>query len=385
MMEKLKELAMNPAHEILFREKTAKTTSKYFWAANIFVLLFQIYNILYTLFYTDFQLKSQASRVYMVLYGAMLLICILTAVCGWILTAGRKGKSAKLLHLYTAFGCLLLIWSACITLYDQRVSSNISVYMTTAVYIAGLLYIRPRISVPVFIFCEAILLVGILQLDLAPSRDIYGFCVNSVGLTLVALFISLYRWASLRKDFLNHLEMEEKNEMITRQSERLNYLANHDPLTGLWNRNYLSEWTDRFFSENSRRQIAVFVIDIDHFKEYNDTFGHVEGDECLKKVAGVLQELEGIHFRYGGEEFLCLLEITDETQAKHLADRLCSQIEQQKIPSSKPGRYLTVSAGYAVGTMKNDLEFRRLLHGADDALYWAKNNGRNQTARCAPR
>ena len=110
-----------------------------------------------------------------------------------------------------------------------------------------------------------------------------SFCVNSVGLTLVALFISLYRWASLRKDFLNHLEMEEKNEMITRQSERLNYLANHDPLTGLWNRNYLSEWTDRFFSENSRRQIAVFVIDIDHFKEYNDTFGHVEGDECLKK------------------------------------------------------------------------------------------------------
>ena len=137
MMEKLKELAMNPAHEILFREKTAKTTGKYFWAANIFVLLFQIYNILYTLFYTDFQLKSQASRVYMVLYGAMLLICILTAVCGWILTAGRKGKSVKLLHLYTAFGCLLLIWSACITLYDQRVSSNISVYMTTAVYIAG--------------------------------------------------------------------------------------------------------------------------------------------------------------------------------------------------------------------------------------------------------
>ena len=74
-------------------------------------------------------------------------------------------------------------------------------------------------------------------------------------------------------------------------------------------------------------------------------------------MAGVLQELEGIHFRYGGEEFLCLLEITDETQAKHLADRLCSQIEQQKIPSSKPGRYLTVSAGYAVGTMKNDLNF----------------------------
>ena len=82
--------------------------------------------------------------------------------------------------------------------------------MTTAVYIAGLLYIRPRISVPVFIFCEAILLAGILQLDLAPSRDIYGFCVNSVGLTLVALFISLYRWASLRKDFLTTWRWKRK-------------------------------------------------------------------------------------------------------------------------------------------------------------------------------
>ena len=129
----------------------------------------------------------------------------------------------------------------------------------------------------------------------------------------------------------------------------------------------------------------MFVIDIDHFKEYNDTFGHVEGDECLKKVAGALQELEGFTFVTGAKSSSACWKSQMKPRQNIWRDRLCSQMEQQKIPSSKPGQYLTVSAGYAVGTMKNDLEFRRLLHGADDALYWAKNNGRNQTAARAPR
>ena len=106
MMEKLKELAMNPAHEILFREKTAKTTGKYFWAANInrytYSTIF-IYSFLYR-----FPAESQASRVYMVLYGAMLLICILTAVCGWNPDSRQKRKKRKAsssLHSIWLPGC----------------------------------------------------------------------------------------------------------------------------------------------------------------------------------------------------------------------------------------------------------------------------------------
>ena len=377
MVNRINDLVMTAEQETLFHKKTREKTGKYFWIANIFVLLFQIYNILYTLYYTGFRLESQASKVYMGLYVSMMLICIAAAVMGALLTYTKKEQYTRLLRLYTAFGCLLLFWSACITLYDQRVSDNISVYMTTAIYVSGLIYIRPRTSVPIFILCETFLVTGVSWLQYGNFRDNYGFYITSIGLTIVALFISLYRWGSLRRDFLNQLEMEQKNRMITEQSEKLNYIANHDALTGLWNRNYLNEWKENFFA-SSQHQAVVFIIDIDHFKEYNDAFGHVAGDECLKKVAGALQELNGIVFRFGGEEFLCLLTNEETFRAPGLADSLCRHIAKQQIASAKPGEYLTISAGYSAGTMKNDLEFRRLLHEADEALYCAKNNGRNQ-------
>lgn len=377
MINKISDLVMTADQENLFHKKTREKTGKYFWMANAFVLLFQIYNILYTLHYTNFRLGSQASKVYMGLYVSMLLICIVSGIMGFIWTYTKKEHYTRLLCLYTVFSCLLLLWSVCVTLYDQRISNNISVYMTTAIYVAGLIYIRPHISIPVFILCEVLLVTGVSWLQYGNFRDDYGFFINSVGLTIVALFISLYRWGSLRRDFLNQLEMEQKNRMITEQSEKLNYIANHDALTGLWNRNHLNEWKESFFS-GSQHQAVVFIIDIDHFKEYNDAFGHVAGNECLKKVANALQELEGIFFRFGGEEFLCLLTNEAVFHAPSLADKLCRHIEKQQIASAQPGKSLTISAGYSAGTMKNDLEFRRLLHEADEALYCAKNNGRNQ-------
>ena len=381
----LNSLRMTAEQEQLFRKKTRKKTGKYFWTALIFVLLFQIYNISYALYYTNFRLASQASKVYMTLYILMLLFCVASAGAGLLLASKKEADPSRLLGLYSLFGCALVLWSACITLYDQRVSNNISVYMTSAIYVAGLIYMRPRASVPTFLLCETVLLAVLLPLQLTGSRDTYGTCVNSFGVTLVSLFISLYRWSSLRRDFLNQLEIEEKNKMILEQSEKLNYIANHDPLTGLWNRNYLNEWKENFYARGSGRQAAVFIIDIDYFKDYNDAFGHVAGDQCLKKVASALLELNPALFRFGGEEFLCLLPPEELSRADRLAEDFCRHIEAQQLPSVKLKNYLTVSVGYSTGTMTNDREFRKLLHEADLALYQAKDSGRNQAIKYTPR
>ena len=383
MIYNKKELFMTAEQESLFRQKTVKKTGKYFWAALIYVLLFQVYNISYVLYYTDFRLNSQASKVYMGLYAAMVLLCAGAGASGLLWTSKNEENFSRLLNLYSLFGCALLFWSACLTLYDQRVSNNLSIYMTSAVYVAGLIYIRPKISIPVFILSEAVLLTGLLGMHLNEIKDTYGVCVNSIGLTLVAQFISLHRFSSLRREFLNRLEIEEKNKMILEQSKKLNYIANHDPLTGLWNRNYLNEWKEKFFSGGTAKA-AVLILDIDHFKEYNDAFGHVAGDECLKKVADALLELNPLTFRFGGEEFLCLLTQEESRQAGHLASNLCSHIEALGIPSANPGKSLTVSVGYSTGLMTDDLEFRRLLHEADKALYLAKSGGRNQAVEYSP-
>ncbi|MCC2254183.1 GGDEF domain-containing protein [Ruminococcus sp. CLA-AA-H200] len=381
MIFNTKELVMTSEQERLFRKKARAATGKYFWAAVLFVLVFQIYNIGYVLYYTEFRLGTESSRIYMTLYVIMLAGCAAASALGLLWTFSKKDRDWALLILYAAFCCLLLFWSACVTLYDHRVSDNISVYMTSAIYVAGLIYMRPKVSVPVFLICEAGLLAGLLQMDLNGIKDTYGSCVNSVGLTIVAAFISLYRWSSMRRDFLNHLEIEEKNRMITEQSEKLSYMANHDALTGLWNRNYLNEWKENFFKSGKEGQVSVFITDIDYFKQYNDAFGHVKGDECLKKIADALQEIGGIVFRFGGEEFLCIELNKTADQVDSAAERICRYIEAQQIESAVPGRYLSVSVGYSSGVMQNDTEFRMLLHEADKALYEAKRNGRNQAVR----
>lgn len=375
------QFAMTPDQELLFQQQIRKTTGKYFWAAAAFVLLFQIYNIAYTLYYTEFRLESRASRIYMVLYTSLLVLCLISMILGFLWTFVRKGNALRLLRLYTVFFFFLLLWSVCITFYDQRVSDNISIYVTTAIYIAGLMYLRPQVSVPAFVFCESLLMGGLLRMHLEGIKDTYGLCVNSIGLTFVALFISLYRWSSLRRDFLNHLDIQQKNEIITEQNKKLDYIANHDALTGLWNRNYLSQWIKTFFDAENQEDTAVLIMDIDHFKQYNDTFGHMAGDECLRRVADTLMSVNGDVFRFGGEEFLFILPSEAPEQAARLGEDLCRRIENLKIPASKPGDYLTISVGYSTGSMKNDAEFQRLFHEADTALYHAKNSGRNRSVK----
>ena len=317
----------------------------------------------------------------MVLYICMLSFCLISLVLGFLWSFVRKSSDLRLLRLYSAFSFFLLLWSVCITLYDQRVSDNISIYITSSMYIAGLIYLRPRISVPIFIFCEAVLMGGFLLMHLEGIKDTYGFCVNSIGLTIVALFISLYRWSSLRRDFLNHQEIQQKSKIITEQNEKLDFIANHDALTGLWNRNYLNQWTAEFFSAKEQKTAAVFILDIDHFKQYNDTFGHMAGDECLRQVARSLNAMDGNVFRFGGEEFLYILPCEDPDQASRLGESLCRRIESLQIPAAKPGAYLTISVGYSMGSMENDAAFQRLLREADDALYHAKSSGRNRSVK----
>lgn len=381
MRAKEKRTGMTEEQEKLFHAHTKKKLEKYFWAAVIFVLLFQVYNILYALYYTDFRLDTQASRVYMCLYIAISAACIAAIGFGCMLSVGKKVSYNKMcLNLYTAFGCVLILWSVCMTIYDQRVSDNLSIYMTSAIYVAGLIYMKPQASVPLFIFCQAFLLKGFSWTAQQGMADNYGKTVNTIGITLVAMFISLYRYSNMRQEFLYHLDMELKNKEILAQSEKLSYMARHDALTGLWNRNYLMEWTEQLFRSNKKQRAAAFMIDIDFFKQYNDVYGHTAGDECLQKVALAMKNLRGggILFRFGGEEFLYMF-LDPKEEGGLFAEELRRCVEGLRLKAANPKSYVTVSVGFAEGSMDTEEEYCTLLRKADEALYCAKSSGRNRS------
>ncbi|MDB6144791.1 MAG: response regulator/GGDEF protein [Pseudomonas sp.] len=166
----------------------------------------------------------------------------------------------------------------------------------------------------------------------------------------------------------------------------LQRLMNSDGLTGLSNRRHFDEYLELEWRRAIRDQlqISLLMIDVDFFKAYNDSFGHLEGDEALRRVAGAIRDVcsrpSDLPARYGGEEFALVLPSTSPGGARLLAEKLRQSVAALAIPhnSPVPGSSLTISIGLATHTPQHGSSARQLILDADKGLYVAKNNGRNQ-------
>ena len=162
----------------------------------------------------------------------------------------------------------------------------------------------------------------------------------------------------------------------------LKILATTDSLTGLNNRRHLLESGSRIMEayRRYRRPLALLMLDIDHFKKINDTYGHAAGDLVLIQLADVLRSVlraADLCGRFGGEEFVCLLPETSVAEALVLAERLRGKLAEQAVFSEAGEIFFTVSIGVSVA-MPEDISIDRLIHRADMALYEAKRTGRNR-------
>ncbi len=166
-------------------------------------------------------------------------------------------------------------------------------------------------------------------------------------------------------------------------------LAKTDGLTGLLNKKHIQEQLREFVNAGVAgvESVSIFLFDIDHFKHYNDTNGHLAGDELLRSLAALLREAtrEGEFVgRYGGEEFLILMPHATAEQAVGAAERVRSTIAAHRFPfgESQPGGQLTISGGIATFP-GGGRDVEELIKAADDALYEAKRAGRNRVFACS--
>jgi two-component system, cell cycle response regulator len=168
----------------------------------------------------------------------------------------------------------------------------------------------------------------------------------------------------------------------TKIREELHFQATHDALTGIWNRRAILDMMRREFEIAARSNcgIGVIMLDVDHFKHVNDTFGHLAGDAVLKEVANRIQQVirsYDLAGRYGGEEFLVVLPDCDRERIQNCAERIRSAIADHPILAEGLSLAVTVSAGTTVLDPMRGTE-RDALAEADTALYRAKNAGRNR-------
>jgi diguanylate cyclase (GGDEF)-like protein len=170
----------------------------------------------------------------------------------------------------------------------------------------------------------------------------------------------------------------------TRLFRDIHRLAITDFLTGLYNRRHFLALAVMEIERNRRyqRPVALAMLDIDHFKQINDTFGHLGGDQALQEVARVCQQtIRRIDLigRFGGEELLILMPETTLEQAENAMERLRQEIEQLEIATPRGTAHLTISIGISsLDGLNSSTEFEQFLDQADQALYHAKNKGRNQ-------
>ena len=162
-------------------------------------------------------------------------------------------------------------------------------------------------------------------------------------------------------------------------------LAGRDGLTGLFNRRRLDEALalEWLRAQRDRQPISVLMIDVDHFKGFNDTYGHQEGDACLRRLAAVLQEATrrpaDLAARYGGEEFLVCLPGTPAAGALEVARKIQTALRDMAIPhAASPLHVVTVSIGLAGTVPQDETTWDALVAAADTGLYRAKSNGRDR-------
>ncbi|WP_185954231.1 GGDEF domain-containing protein [Balnearium lithotrophicum] len=218
--------------------------------------------------------------------------------------------------------------------------------------------------------------------DLFIRLDKNTLLANILFLTvenLISVFCSYLKERTFIRDILLSVFTSQSNN-------ELKILSYIDGLTGIPNRRFFEEQFEREWKRamRTKRPISLLMIDIDFFKNFNDTLGHLEGDWVLREVARIISENlrkdMDIVARYGGEEFVVVLPETDAKEAKEVAERIRKAIESRCIehPSSKVSKCVTVSIGIATITPEENQSKEILIKRADEALYEAKRKGRNR-------
>ncbi|WP_439815426.1 diguanylate cyclase domain-containing protein [Zavarzinia sp. CC-PAN008] len=254
--------------------------------------------------------------------------------------------------------------------------------MADAIAIAFLyLALMQRLRFPILAVACVVVLAIYVAAILALPDPLFSVSVSRIFFHVTGLALALFGAYALEREMRRTYLLDRINRQQTADLDRL---SRCDPLTGLGNRRAM---TDALAEANrdtaAAGPISAIMLDIDHFKKLNDAAGHLQGDQCLVRIAGLVQaQLRGPGdqaFRFGGEEFLILLRATPLAVAQAVADRLRRAIEADAVPHPGLGPRGVVTASLGVGTVDLGPSFRSedLIAAADDALYGAKHAGRN--------
>ena len=238
------------------------------------------------------------------------------------------------------------------------------------------------LGISLFLPISVVLLILLIAVALATNTISYRYIFNP----LEHLIKSLERLQENHKENIYGVERNDEFGDLASTIQDLFTKANYDALTGIHNRRFLENNLQQImeFLSRSNGSLSMLMVDVDYFKRYNDTYGHEQGDVCLKMVAqtmaGNINRLNDFAARYGGEEFVAVLPNTDEDGARIIAEKLLESVRMLGMPhaDSDAAECVTVSIGVTSGKVLYTQSWEDYLKRADEAMYTSKQSGRNR-------
>jgi diguanylate cyclase (GGDEF)-like protein len=359
--------------EDLFERETGAARVRHMVVAGLMAIL------TYDLFlFSDY---TMAPRVFET--ALVVRLGIITPMAILVMIAQYRGLSPLLREsfgaLVTACGGVGLIY---LPMVSQDPMAAYYVYGLILTTMFGNIVLRLRF----FYATAASLAIVVIYAAVRPAAPHIALMVQTnniivlVSTALLTLFANYTLERDHRLSYLLSLRDRIRSAALTARNTRLAELSHMDPLTGIANRRELDDYLVHLQRGPRPDMLAIVMFDIDHFKLYNDRYGHPAGDECLRQVAVALRESlrrnNDMVARFGGEEFVVVLPGSDTKTARQVAERMRRAVLDLAIPhASSPAEAVTVSGGVAAGDLHTGAQ--AILTAADAALYRAKSAGRN--------
>lgn len=337
------------------------------------LIFYNLYNLTSVYLMPDILALSVAARLLLVTPMALLI---------FYLTPRVSGEYREAMVAAGAFGAfslpILLFWhsQAPLSAYTFAEPPLVSVYANM------LLILRFRYALVYTLAAAAIMILSVVCKSGLSYELKFSLLIQGLTATFFALYANWNVERNRSRGFLLELAARARAETAERVGQRFLDQSLTDPLTGLPNRRALEQRLEASFRDDGA--LALLMVDVDHFKPYNDMLGHQAGDACLRDIAHALGRVcrdRGAYVgRFGGEEFTVVLNQADDAAGLELADALIASVRALHLPHpSRPDSltHVTVSVGVCVTPSARLAAKELMISIADEALYAAKKGGRN--------
>lgn len=354
----------------------------------IFIMSVYSFSVHWELY--DFQLE------YALVYLALLIISIVFYIIIRYQAKDVDKNDKKILATVSIMTAFYMGWVSSLLYVNRNLEASVVIYTAVIVVITQGIYLAPRFSAWFVTLSTTLFLItnflrnGIEDLDFEAT-------VGIIVLSFISFIISYSRYCNRCRAVYNEIiiveqnkqldemvkELQEQKDILEKTNEELNNAYVRDSMTGLYNRWYWNKIFEETLEECKKAEnfTAVYMMDVDNFKNINDTKGHSMGDKCLIAIAEVLErETKNIEncnvYRMGGEEFVVFCEDIDKANAIKLADAILKNVQNIRIMGLDT--MLTMSVGVHIQKVENRSDIEEFVVKADKAMYESKNTGKNK-------